>query len=83
MQATLRYVFIPIFSLKWNLGQEQMEQQCLLSFRETDGSVFLWPSLMAGRGWKKLIASVLGGPNKVCQFRSPSRKCQQLTPCLN
>lgn len=49
------------FSLKWILGQEQMEKECLLFFREIEGSGFLWPSLIAGRGWKKLIASVLGG----------------------
>lgn len=55
MQATVRFVFIPIFSLKWNLGQEQMEKQCLLSFRETEGSVF-FVAITDGRAWLEEIS---------------------------
>lgn len=44
------------FSLKWNLGQEQMEKQCLLSFREIEDSVF-FVAITDGRAWLEKINS--------------------------
>lgn len=60
MQAMLRFVFISIFSLKWILGQQMEKNVCCPSER-LKVLFLLWPSLMARRGWKKIIASVLRG----------------------